>query len=102
MAYIPAAMSWLMVSLFDSPFMRIIFKDMVALSTMGPFFNHWNAFGTWVYIGENDSTFDYYLGGAIFFCWTLFEEVIQIVLLPQVFNWIDSASIKSDSDTRDD
>ena len=90
--YIPAAISWLMVSLFDSDFMRIIFKDMIALSVMGPFFGHWYAYGTYLMSYQNQDL-DYWLGAFVWFCWTVFEELVQIILLPQVFSWADSARI---------
>jgi len=91
-AYIPVGMCWIMISLFDSPFTRTVFKDLVSLSVMGPFFGHWYAWGLYLLNLENEPSLDYYLAGGVWFAWTIFEEIVQIVLLPQVFDWIDSAA----------
>ena len=39
--FMPVGMGWLMVSFFDGQFMRAVFKDLVAVSLLGPFFAYW-------------------------------------------------------------
>ena len=90
--YFPAAMAWLAVSLFDSPFMRKIFKEVIAVSLMSPFYAQWKAYALYVY-----SFSDAVLAGTVLVgdliglpLWafvTLLESVIQILLVPKIFNW---------------
>ena len=39
--YMPVGMAWLMVSFFDSAFMRAVFRDMVFISVLGSFVFQW-------------------------------------------------------------
>ena len=43
--YLPCGMAWLMVALFDKPFMRDLFSKLTWVSVFGPFFTQWIAFG---------------------------------------------------------
>lgn len=95
--YVPIAMTWLAVSLFDSKMLRIIFKDMAAFSVMGPFWYQWKAFGDYLLLSEGgNQDLGYWLGAVVFFSWTVFEEIIQIILMPQILSWADDAGIKKE------
>jgi len=92
--YLSAGIAWLMVSFFDGEYMRSIYTDIQALSVMGPFFFHWYAFGMYmmaVLDGAGDLMDWIFLG--VWFFETVFEQVFQIILLPKVFDWADSAEI---------
>ena len=103
--FAPVGMAWLMVSFFDSEFMRTVFADVVMASIMGPFFAHWYVIIEFFLAGEvggqewsaGDSSITAY--DELFF-WTtmaamgaltIFEMILQVVLLPQVFEWVEEA-----------
>ena len=44
----------------------------------------------------------FYIWGAIYFFWTVFEGVIQIVILPRVYDWIESADILENDEAKED
>ena len=46
--YFPAGMAWIAVSLFDSPFMRKVYKDVVSISLLSPFFMQWYSYAIYV------------------------------------------------------
>ena len=103
--YVPVAMAWLMVSFFDGDQMREIFGTIVAISILGPFFFQWYYFGLYLLSGEGWAYDElmFYVWGAIFFSWTVFESIIQIVLLPRVFDWIeDGATLDNDQEKEDE
>ena len=52
-AFLPVGISWLMVSFFDSSFMRGVFGDVVGISILGPFFFHWYATGIFILDADN-------------------------------------------------
>ena len=80
--YIPTGLAWIMVSMFDGELMRQIYKDIVALSIMAPFWKEWYDYGVYLLLLENDSTLMYLVGLALWFFMTVFEGVIQLLLLP--------------------
>lgn len=98
--YVAAGMAWLMVSYFDGPYMREIYRDVQALSIFGPFFFHWYAFGMYM-IGmlENGDVLDY-IFLAVWGAETIMEQVFQIILLPKVFEWAEDAEFL-DNDAED-
>ena len=89
--YMPVAMSWLAVSFFDSPFMRKIFGEIIAISILCPFFWLWYVFGQFLLYSDGKySEFWTWASAAIWFSWNVFESVVQIVLLPTVFEWTEA------------
>ena len=80
--YLPTGIAWIMVSMFDGVLMREIYKDIVALSIMAPFWKEWYDYGVYLLLLENDDTLMYLVGLAIWFLMTVFEGVIQLILLP--------------------
>lgn len=86
--YLPVGLSWIMVSMFDNWLMREIFYGMTFLSVMGAFVQQWYSFGT--YLINNDGAygnFMFYIGLALYFVLTVTEQIMQIVLVPRIYNW---------------
>ena len=87
--YFPVGMAWLMVSLFDGAFMRSVFRDVVFISTFAPFYHLWvNQY--WYVTSLFDHSVDelgFWIWFAIMFFGTVFQSVMQILLLPQIFDW---------------
>ena len=94
--YLPVAVGWIMVGLFDSEQMREIFGTLVSASILGPFFIEWWAFGMYLFDGDDVgySELMYYVWGSVWFAWTVFEMLVQIALVPQIMDWIDDAPIE--------
>ena len=91
--YGAAGTTWLMVSFFDGEYMREIYRDIQALSIFGPFFIHWYAFGLYmIAMLDTGDAFDYIML-AFWGAETVFEQLFQIILLPKVFEWADTAPI---------
>ena len=87
--YFPVGMAWLMVSLFDSAFMRAVFRDVVFISMMGPFFHLWiniNTYFTAFFDGSVDEL-GFWIWLAIMTFGTVVQAVMQILLIPQIFDW---------------
>ena len=90
----PVFISWVMVSFFDGEFMREVFSDIVTLSILGPFAAHWYTLAQFYLAGEGSylDDLEFWLWFAIYGAFTIFQMIIQVVLLPQVYDWSDSAS----------
>ena len=102
-AYIPAGVAWMMLSFFDGQFMRTVFGDIVSASVFGPFFAHWYAFGQFVLDNDGDyASIEFILGAVIWFALTIFEELVQIILLPQVFEWVENAPLMENASEMED
>ena len=80
--YLPTGLAWIMVSMFDGALMREIYKDIVALSIMAPFWMEWYDYGLYLLLLEYDDTLGYLVGLALWLLLTVFEGVIQLLLLP--------------------
>ena len=90
--YIPVGMSWLLMSFIDNDQSRAIFKYLVAISVLGPFYTHWTAFAGYLWTWNDSQGLFWYLWGAGWFVGTIIQEIVQIILLPQIFNWIDGGN----------
>lgn len=87
--YFPVGMGWIMVSLFDSAFMRTVFRDVVFISILAPFFHLWKNIFDYV-LGNFDHSLDelkFWIWLAIMFFGTVVQAVMQILLIPQIFDW---------------
>ena len=80
--YIPTGLAWVAVSMFDGPLMREIYKDIVALSIMAPFWKEWFDYTAYLLLLETDDSLMYLVGMGIWFFLTVFEGIIQLLLLP--------------------
>merc|ERR1712156_678608 len=59
--------SWLMVSFFDGQFMRAVFRDLVAVSLLGPFFAYWYYIAQYfLYAEAYTEKLNYWLWGIFF------------------------------------
>lgn len=94
--YLAAAMAWIVVSLVDTKFTREIYRDIIAISVIGPFFSDWVAWGNYFWAVYNNLDLNEIFGLAFFFLLTFAEQVIQIQLLPQVFNWASNKGVLID------
>ena len=104
-AFLPIGMGWIMVSLFDGEFMRDIFGDLAWLSILGPFFFHWYAtinfiidgeFGGNKYKNGKMTSYDelwFWLTWVFQACLTIVEMVLQVIILPRLFDWVEEAEI---------
>ena len=101
--YLAAGVAWLMVLFFDGEFMRSIYLDIQALSVMGPFFFHWYGFAMYLMsILDLDGGVLDWIMLAVWFSLTVFEQILQIILLPKVFDWAYTAPIIDNSDKSED
>ena len=92
--FAPVGFGWLMLSYFDGELMREIYKKVILLSLVGPFWNHWwmlidfvdameNAGADWDWTQGYDSITGYdelwfYLSLALYSFYTLFEGIVQL------------------------
>ena len=93
--YTAATAAWLIVSFFDGEFMRTIYKDVMQISVFGPFFAHWYAFGLYLTFALDGGRVIDLVFLAVWFALTVVEEVIQLLMLPKVYEWAEDASILS-------
>lgn len=112
----PVGFGWLMLSYFDGDLMREIFKKVVLLSTIGPFFNHWwmiidmilageNGGKDWDWTANSNTAYDelwFYLSTALYSAYTVFQGLVQLQLIPMIVDWANTASIKENDGSDDD
>ena len=81
-----------MLSFFDGGLMRQIYKKVVLLSLIGPFFNHWWMLIDFILVGENggndwdwtassNTAYDelwFYLSLAMYSAYTVFQCLVQL------------------------
>ena len=75
-------MAWLAVSMFDGPLTREIYKDIIALSIMAPFWKEWYDYTNYIFLIEYEDSLMYLIGLGLWFFLTVFEGIIQLLLLP--------------------
>jgi len=87
--YLPVGMGWLLVSFFDSAFMRAVFRDLVFISMLAPFFFLWHDIATYALMGEGGGYDEvmFWVWGAVYVFHSLFQGVVQIIVLPKVIEW---------------
>ena len=93
--FLPAFMGWIFVSLFDSEFMRSTYSMLVTISVLGPFANNWYDLAL-IYVAGEGSYLDnltFWLYFAAYVAFTFFQMIVDVILLPQIYDWADSASI---------
>ena len=93
--FLPVFWGWIFVSFFDGEFMRSTFQMLVSLSVLGPFALHWYALAQF-YLGCEGSCLDsitFWLYLAAYSAFTIFQMIVDVILLPQIYDWTDSASI---------
>lgn len=90
-----------MVSFFDGAFMRDVFEIIVTLSILGPFAYHWYALAVFYLAGEGSylDSIEFWLWFAAYSAFTIFQQIVQLILLPSIYDWADSAAVK-DNDTK--
>lgn len=88
-------MGWLFVSFFDSEFMRSVFRMLVTISVLGPFAINWYNLVIMVYACDGSCLDDLslYIWTAIYGAINVFQMIVDIILLPQIYNWTDDADI---------
>lgn len=103
--FLPIGMGWVMISIFDGEFMREVFSDLAWLSILGPFFYHWYATVSFIIAMQNGGAkwtsgkvtgYDelwFWLTWVFQAALTIAEMILQVVLLPRVFDWVDEAEI---------
>ena len=93
--FLPVFIGWIFVSMFDGEFMRSTFQTLVSLSILGPFGMHWYALANF-FLGCEGVCLDsitFWLWLAAYAAYTIFQMIVDIILLPQIFDWTESASI---------
>ena len=93
--FLPAFMGWIFVSLFDGEFMRDTYTMLVTISILGPFANHWYDLANLWIAGENSylDSITFWLYFAAYCAFTIFQMIVDVILLPQIYDWADSAKI---------
>ena len=99
--YLPFGVTWFL-SLFigESESLNGIMKRLVAYSVLGPFWDAWYIWGQYLWGWNDDVKVSYYIVGAAWFVATIIQEIVQILLLPKVFNYIDGGKY-DDEGTQD-
>lgn len=116
--FAPVGFGWLMMSYFDGELMRKIYRKIVLMSLIGPFWNHWWMIIDYILVGQNGgkdwdwttgidgiTAYDelwFYLAGALYVFYTVFESLVQLQLAPMIINWTETASIKANDGSEDD
>ena len=75
--------------------MRAVFKDLVAVSLLGPFFAYWYYIADYFLWSENSyvrDDLDFWLWGAFYVVHSLLQAVTQIILIPSIFRWSDRSN----------
>ena len=94
-AFWPVFMGWLFVSFFDSEFMRSVYRMLVTISVLGPFAINWYNLVVMVYSCDGSclDELSLYIWTAIYSAINIFQMIVDIILLPQIYNWTDDADI---------
>ena len=88
-------MCWLFVSFFDSEFMRMVYTTMVTVSVLVPFLVNWYILvDMWRRCdGSCLDDVSLYIYTAFYSAINVFQMIVDIILLPQIYNWADDAKI---------
>ena len=85
--YAPVGVTWFLTGFIqDNEVLEGILRRLVVLSVLGPFWMQWQDFVAWLWRWNDDADLFYYLYGAAWFSAIIIEEIIQILLIPQVVN----------------
>lgn len=94
-AFWPVLICWLFVSFFDSEFMRMVYSTMVTISVLTPFMWNWyNIVDMWYGCdGHCLDNVSLYIWTAIYCAINVFQMIVDIILLPQIYNWAEDGDI---------
>ena len=101
-SFVPVSMTWFMMMFFpDNAFIQTVYYMLVTVSISGPFFLYWSEIITIVTWGEftgddgdltEPTAWDelmFYVAVASMVSVTIFEMIMQVTILPQVFSWAE-------------
>ena len=91
-SYFTVFMGWVFVSLFDSEFMRWIFRMLLVKNIYATIVTQSNNLVFMYYVYNSDVAV--FIWMAIWGFLTMIQILVQAIVLPQVFDWTNSASIK--------
>ena len=89
----PTFFSWMSVVIFDSKEMRLLFKEAVIISTVGPFGLYWLALGD-LFIQGQWAVWGWYLWIASLLVYTMVSVCYQAIFVPKVIRWINETPLK--------
>ena len=100
--FLPVGITWFL-SLFiqDNETLLGILKRLVIFGVFGPFYQGWYAWADYLWMWHEDMGLMYYLWGAAWFTSVIVEEIVQILIVPQVLNYIDGGKYEDENGDRD-
>jgi len=91
----PVGMAWLTVQFFDNETIRELLYYAVTVSFGGPFLLYWVGLAfAMVYTQANDDFGNLwtYIWLAIYSAWSLLNIIWQVLMVPKVYEWIETAA----------
>ena len=99
--FLPVGMSWFLSLFIDNDNLLSILRRLVIFGVFGPFYQGWYAFADYLWMWHEDVKLSYYLWGAAWFVSVIIEEIIQIILVPQVLNYLGDRKYEDEHGDRD-
>lgn len=102
----PVGIIWIAMAFFDAKWLRDIFSGIVTMSFLGPWAGYWAAI-VWLMVqtdkyrwvtkkGKSKTGWGkwyFWLVFPIYMGYTVFSMIIQVGMIPKIYDWIDNAPI---------
>ena len=94
-------MVWIVLSLVDGKWVRTVFETVLTISFLGPFAGYWVGLGMLMWKADKKedrgsvgwSHWKLWVTLPILLAYTIFSMVMQIIMVPGIFDWVDNAPI---------
>ena len=98
----PVGILWIALAFYDATWLRTIFSGIVQWSFLGPFAGYWAAIvymmveANKTYLSNGKKGWAYWgfwVTWSIYIAYTIFAMIIQVGMVPKIFDWIENAPI---------
>ena len=98
----PVGIIWIALAFYDATWLRTIFSGIVQWSFLGPFAGYWAAL-VYMMVDANNTIISngrkgwaywgFWVTWSIYVAYTIFAMIIQVGMVPKIFDWIENAPI---------
>ena len=107
LAWWPTAIIWMALAFWDAKWLRTVYETVITISFLGPFAGYWVALVMFMLAVDNGQCWgcwQTWLTIPIWVGWTIFNMIMQIAMVPNIFDWAQNAPINPNKkeNTKDD
>ena len=96
LAWAPVSIIWMSLAFWDASWLRKVYESVITISFLGPFAGYWVALIMFMLsVDEVDcwGCWQTWVTIPIWTGWSIFSMIMQIAMVPKVFDWTENAPV---------